>query len=210
MELAAVARIRADVALYEFHYKLGASRMREVISASEELLSAIHNPENELTEDQVALNVHKLTWLWLAAIPTSEYVSMVNSGEISLVSSDRLRRKFKEMNNDLEKLLQFEELQISYVNQELRPFLNKRIDKTVYYTSQNFNTSGPERVPSPFENPVLELLKDREFANLLVDLLFFTERIMLPYDRLNTIMADMNTIINEDYPSVLPETYGPH
>lgn len=65
------------------------------------------------------------------------------------------------MNNDLEKLLQFEELQINYINQELRPFLNSHTDNTIYYTSQNYNTKGPERLLSPFKSSEKELLNNR-------------------------------------------------
>jgi hypothetical protein len=204
-----VGRIAADVAFYKFHFKYGATRMGEVITAAETLLETMRNPDADLTEEEVELNIHKLTWLWLAATPTTEFVALTNSGEISFVTSETLRRKFKEMSHDQEKLLQFEELQINYVNQELRPFLNKRIDKTTLKTSHNFNAAATTRVSSPFKNSPKDLLKDREFANLLVDLLFFTKRIMLPYNRLNSIMADMEDIITKDYPNVPLETYGP-
>ncbi|MFK7973088.1 MAG: hypothetical protein AB8F95_22145 [Bacteroidia bacterium] len=205
-----VGRIGTDIALYKFHFKHGATRMSGVITAAEELLEAIRNPKIELSEEQIELDIHTLTSLWLAATPTTEYLALVSSGEISLVTSERLRRKFKEMHCDQEKLLQFESLQIRYINQELRPFLNSRIDKTTLETSQNFNTKGPTRFPSPFESSPKELLKNREFANLLVDVLFFTKRIMLPYNRLNSTMARMEEIIAEDYPTVVIETYGPH
>lgn len=183
--------------------------MSQVISAAEELLESIQNPEINLTEEQIELNVHKLTWLWLAATPTTEYKALTNSGEIRLVTSQRLRRKFKEMNFDQEKLLQFEELQINYVNQELRPYLNKRIDRTTLKTRQNYDALETKKVSSPFNNSPKDLLQDREFANLLVDLLFFTKRIMLPYNRLNKIMADMEIIIAEDYPDVALKEYKP-
>lgn len=208
-EVKIVERIGAEVALYKFHFKYGATRMNEVITAAEELLEAVRNPENELTEEQVELKIHKLTLLWLAATPTTEYNTLARSGEISLVTSERLRRKFKEMNNDQEKLLQFEELQINYMNNQLRPFLNQRIDRTIYYSSQNYNATEPVRSPSPFSNSAKDLLEDQEFANLLVDVLFFTERVMLPYNRLNTLMADIEKIIKEDYPTVSIEPYGP-
>lgn len=204
-----VERIGADVAFYKFHFEYGATRMGQVITAAEELLEAIQNPEINLTEEQIELNVHKLTWLWLAATPTTEYNALTNSGEIRLVTSERLRRKFKEMNFDQEKLLQFEALQINYVNQELRPYLNKRIDRTTLKTRQNFDALETKKVASPFNNSPKDLLQDREFANLLVDLLFFTKRIMLPYNRLNKIMADMEVIIAEDYPDVVLKEYKP-
>lgn len=204
-----VERIGADVAFYQFHFEYGATRMDQVITAAEELLESIQNPEINLTGEEIELNVHKLTWLWLAATPTTEYNALTNSGEIRLVKSERLRRKFKEMNFDQEKLLQFEALQINYVNQELRPYLNKRIDRTTLRTAQNFDALETTSVASPFDNSPKDLLQDREFANLLVDLLFFTKRIMLPYNRLNKIMAEMETIIAEDYPDVVLKEYKP-
>ena len=204
-----VERIGTEVAFYKFHYKYGAKRMGEVITAAEELLNAIQNPENKLTEEQIELNIHKLTWLWLAATPTTEYKALTNSGEIRLVKSETLRRKFKEMNADQEKLLQFEELQINYVNQEIRPYLNSRIDRTTLVTRQNFDALETTRVSSPFNNSPEDLLEEREFANLLVDLLFFTRRIMLPYDRLNEIMIDMEKIVAKDYPDIKIEAYEP-
>jgi hypothetical protein len=204
-----VERIGADVAFYKFHSEYGATRMTEVITAAEILLEAIQNPEISLTEEQIELNIHKLTWLWLAATPTTEYNALTNSGEIRLVTSERLRRKFKEMNFDQEKLLQFEALQINFVNQELRPYLNKRIDRTTLKTRQNFDALETKKVPSPFNSSPKDLLQDREFANLLVDVLFFTRRVMLPYNRLNKIMAYMETIIAEDYPDVVIKEYKP-
>lgn len=204
-----IERIQADVALYKFHFKFGATRMGEVIKAAEKLLEAIENPEIKLTEEQIELNVHKLTWLWLAATPTTEYNALTNSGEIRLVTSEKLRRKFREMNLDQEKLMQFEELQISYVNHELRPYLNSHTDKTTLRTRQNFDALETIKVSSPFRSSPKELMKDREFANLLVDLLFFTKRIMLPYNRMNKIMAEMEKIIATDYPDVELKEYKP-
>lgn len=204
-----IERIQADVALYKFHFKFGATRMGEVIKAAEALLEAIENPEIKLTEEQIELNVHKLTWLWLAATPTTEYNALTNSGEIRLVTSEKLRRKFREMNLDQEKLMQFEELQISYVNHELRPYLNSHTDKTTLRTRQNFDALETIKVSSPFRSSPKELMKDREFANLLVDLLFFTKRIMLPYNRMNKIMAEMEKIIATDYPDVELKEYKP-
>jgi hypothetical protein len=208
-ELLLVERIGADIALYNFHFEYGTSRMGEVISSGELLLKAISEPEIQLTDEEIELHVHKLTWLWQAATTTSAYVSAMNSGEISLLTSERLRRKFKEMNENQERLKHFEAVQVSYVNQELRPFLNKEIDKTTLVTNQNFHSFGTNRVSSPFNNSPGDLLKSREFANIVVDVLFFTERIMLPYNRLKIVMTDMEEIISKDYPKARMEPYKP-
>jgi len=205
----AVERIGADIALYKFHYRYGAKRMNEVISSAELLLEAMRNPKIQLTDEELELNLHKLTYLWLAATPTTEYVTLINTGEINLIKSKPLLRAFKKMNMDQEKLKQFEEIQVSYVNQELRPFLNSRIDRTTLESPQNTDPSSPTRFNSSFENSSRDLLKNREFANILVDLLFFTKRIILPYDRMKIVMEEMEEIISQEYPYVTIERFGP-
>ncbi len=208
-ELLLVERIGVDIALYQFHYKYGTSRMGEVIKSGNVLLEATRDPEVQLTSEEIELNVHKLTQLWQAATLTTAYVSAMNSGELSLLSSERLRRKFKEMNANQERLKHFEAVQVDYINRELRPFLNKNIDRTTLVTNQRFDSFETTRRSSPFKNNPSELLKNREFANIVVDVLFFTERIMLPYNRLNILMEEMEEIIAEDYPSVKIEPYQP-
>ena len=208
-ELNIVERIGADISLYKFHEEYGTKRMGTVISAAERLLTAIRNPEIQLTAEELELNLHQLTLLWLSATPTTEYVALTNSGEISLVSSELLRRKFKEMNLDQEKLKQFEEIQLDYVNQELRPFLNSRIDRTTIDTYQKADSLITTRFTSPFKSAPSELLENREFANILIDLLFFTKRIMLPYKRMAVVMQEMEEIISKDYPAAKMKAYKP-
>jgi hypothetical protein len=204
-----VERIGVDIALYQFHYEYGTSRMGEVIKSGNILLEAMRNPEIQLTDEEIELNVHKLTQLWQAATLTTAYVSAMNSGELSLLTSERLRLKFKEMNANQERLKHFEAVQVDYVNRELRPFLNKNVDRTTLVTNQRFDSFETTKLPSPFENNPSQLLKNREFANIVVDVLFFTERIMLPYKRLNILMEEMEKIIAEEYPGVKIEPYKP-
>lgn len=138
-QLLLVERIGVDIALYQFHYQYGTSRMGEVIKSGNVLLEAMRDPEIQLTDEEIELNVHKLTQLWQAATLTTTYVSAMNSGELSLLTSERLRRKFKEMNANQERLKHFEAVQVDYVNRELRPFLNKHIDRTTLVTNQRFD-----------------------------------------------------------------------
>lgn len=208
-ELQIIERIGAEISHYRFHHEYGTKRMGEVIAAAEHLLNAIRNPEIGLTEAELELDLHKLTWLWLSATPTTEYVALTNSGEISLVSSEALRRKFKEMNMEQEKLKQFEEIQVGYVNQALRPFLNSRMDRTTIDTYQQADSLITTLFPSPFKNTSSTLHKSREFANILTDVLFFTKRIMLPYKRIAVVMDEMEEIISKDYPEAKIEKYAP-
>lgn len=101
-ELLLVERIGVDIAFYQFHYMYGTSRMGEVIKSGNVLLEAMRDPEIQLTDEEIELHVHKLTQLWQAATLTTAYVSAMNSGELSLLTSERLRQKFKEMNANQE------------------------------------------------------------------------------------------------------------
>jgi hypothetical protein len=95
------------------------------------------------------------------------------------------------------------------VNQNLRPFLNRHIDRTTIDTYQKADSLITTRFPSPFKNAPSVLLENREFANIITDLLFFTKRIMLPYRRLAVVMSEMEEIIAKDYPEAKIEKYEP-
>jgi len=206
-ELNIIEKINDDISLYRFHIEHGKKSMEEVISSAQNLLDAIRDPEIQLSDEEIEENVHKLTYLWLTATPTTEYVALMNTGEIKLISSDELRRKFKLMLLEQEKLKQFEEMQVSCLNQELRPFLNKHIDRTTVETDRK--TNALVRYPSPFESSPGDLLNNREFANILTDVLYFTKRIMYPYHRIEIVMNEMEEIIKKQYPEAkYEETKG--
>ena len=57
-ELNVVERIGVEISLYKFHHEYGTARMGEVISAAEELLEAIRNPQIQLSEEQIELDLH--------------------------------------------------------------------------------------------------------------------------------------------------------
>ena len=183
--------------------------MGEVIASAERLLNAMRNPEIHLSKEEIDLDLHKLTWLWLAATPTTEYVALNASGDFGLITSLSLRKKLKELNSDQEKLLQFEAIQVRYVDQQLKPFLNRHVDRTAIDTYQKADRLITSHHSSPLENASRDLLTNREFANILGDLLFCTKRIMLPYKRMAVIIKEMEGIISTEYPSVRVEPYDP-
>jgi len=178
-ELLVVQGITTELEYYKFLQEAGSKRMNEVISAAELLLNVIRNPELHPSKDEIDLDLHKLTWLFLSATPTTKYVALNASGDFSLISSVSLRNKFTHLNADQEKLLQFEAIQVRYVDQQLRPFLNRSMDRTTIDTYQKADSSITTNYTSPFINSTNDLLRNREFANILVDLLFCTKRIML-------------------------------
>ena len=201
-ELRAIQEIKSEIAYYEFMIEKGGGRMNEVIAAAERLLHVIRNPQEKASMEDVELDLHKLTWLWLSATPTTKYVSLIHSGDINFISSAELRSELSQFNADQEKLLQFEAIQVRFVDTQLRPFLNKHIDRTVMDSYQKGADLVFNRFQSPFRNTNSSLLQNREFANLLLDLIFCTKRLNLPYSRMQGEAEYMKEIIAKDYPSI--------
>ncbi len=200
-ELRVIQEIKAEIEYYEFLIDRGGERMKTVIGAAERLLKAIRDPEFQLSKEEIELDLHKLTWLWLSATPTTKYVALNASGEFSLISSMTLRNELSSFNADQEKLLQFEAIQVRFVDTQLRPFLNRNMDRTTIDSYQEGASLITKRYPSPFTDSSERLLKNREFANLLLDLLFCTKRIMLPYSRMFGTTGAIKEIIAKEYPS---------
>lgn len=201
-ELRVVEEILAELDYYKFMREFGGGRMKLIIEAAEQLLAAIRDPKIQLSKETIDLNLHTLTWIWLSATPTTAYVALNSSGDFSVISSKPLRKKFAQFNADQEKLLQFEAIQARFVDQQLRPFLNRNMDRTTIDTYQFGASLKTKYYPSPFSNTNYTLLQNREFANLLIDLLFFTRRLFLPYDRLHNTTFEIADIIEKEYPSI--------
>ena len=209
IELNIVERIGEEISLYRFYLEYGKAHMTEVILSGETLLDAIRNPGIHLSDEEIETHLNKLGWLWLSSTPTNEYVALINTGEMTLISSEELRRKFKRLVVDQERLKQFEEIQVDYVNRELRPFLNRHTDRTTLDMHFKSGSLITNRYPSQFEYTPGEILKSMEFGNILTDVLFFTRRIMLPYHRIEIVMNEMEEIIARDYPEANYEAFVP-
>jgi hypothetical protein len=63
---------------------------------------------------------------------------------------------------------------------------------------------------SKFRNSYSELLEYREFANLLVDLGFFTGRVLVTYGRINRHIAPIDSLIQSKYPDIIAKAYTPY
>jgi len=208
-ELRAIQDIATEIEYYEFLIDRGGERMKEVIGAAERLLKTMREPDFQPSKEEIDLDLHKLTWLWLSATPTTKYVALNASGDFSLISSTPLRDELSSFNADQEKLLQFEAIQVRFVDTQLRPFLNRNMDRTTIDSHQERATLITERFASPFTDSSESLLKNREFGNLLLDLLFCTKRIMLPYQRMFGTVGEIREIISKEYPSIRVEPYKP-
>lgn len=193
-----------------FLVKNGTTKMAEVIGAAEGMLNKINTNNYPFDEDSFNQDIDKLTWAWVSGRPTTLYDVLSASGDFDLISSPVLRKKLADFKRNQESLITFEASQNSFVDNQLRPFLNKNVDRTkvrsLYKTSELITTNNS----SVFPPNTTDLLQNREFANLLTDLIFFTKRIKENYGRLYNDIIEIDSLIHVQYPNMNTKTYIPY
>ncbi len=211
-ELRAVRRIVTELAYYEFIQTNGSRQMAEVAEAADRLLEDCRKKGTGRAESEIRIDLHKLTWLFHSGTPTTQYSVLNASGDFDLIQSIELQDQLMQFHADVEKLIMFEEIQVRYVDQQLRPFLNRNTDRTgmeVYGAPSKPDSVMVQYHGSPFEFDLDDLLANREFANILVDVGFHTDRLKLPYDRMGIGIERMKETIEVHYPEVGWKPYVP-
>jgi hypothetical protein len=101
-------------------------------------------------------------------------------------------------------------VQNQFVDQQLRPFLNRTVDRTTIRSKIKTGKMVTTKHASAFSNSYSELLENREFANPLVDLGFFTERVLGTYSRIDRDIVQIDSRIQSKYPDIKAKTYTPY
>ena len=127
-----------------------------------------------------------------------------------LISSPRLRKKLADLKRNQESLIKFEEIQYRFVDNQLRPFLNQHVDRTKIRSLLKSADLVTTEYPSVFPPNNGELLLNREFANLLIDLIYFTNRIESNYLRIDSDINQIDSLIYAKFPDLAPKTYVPY
>ena len=153
--------------------------------------------------------LHKLTWVWVSGRNTTIYDVLSGSGDFDNISSSILRKKLADLKANQENLLHFEVVQNRFVDQQLRPFLNRAVDRTTMRSKFESGEMITTAHASKFPNSYSELLESREFANLLVDLSFFTGRVRT-YGRIDSDIAEIDSLIHAKYPDMMAKAYTPY
>ena len=188
----------------------GSRTMGEVMFVAEQLLNEINAPEIEFKEEEFNGHIDKLTVVWVSGRPTTLYDVLSGSGDFSLISSSVIRKKLADLKGNLESLLKWEETQNQFVDQQLRPFLNGNVDRTKVRSIRKSAELITTRYSSVFPPNSRELLQNREFANLLVDLIFFTQRITDTYVRIDRDITEIDSLIHAKYSDIKAKPYIPY
>lgn len=107
-------------------------------------------------------------------------------------------------------MIEFERIQTRFVDNQLRPFLNRSADRTVIRAVTQKSNIGLLKNKSHFSTAYDELLQNREFANLLEDHLFFTNRLISTYSRIKSDIDQLDSLITKIDPSIQSKPYVPY
>jgi hypothetical protein len=194
----------------DFLVENGMKTMAEVITAAEGLLVQVNEPSTPFREEFFNEEIDKLTRVWVSGRPTTLYDVLSGSGDFNLISSPVLRKKLADLKRNQETLIKFEDMQNRYVDDQLRPFLNRHMDRTTIRSGHSASVLITSRHSSVFPANDKALIENREFANLLTDLIFFTERIMENYKRVEQDIAEIDSLLFDKYPDLKPKVFIPY
>lgn len=202
--------ISDEIEFNKFLLEKGTEYMTEVIDASNRLLEVINDPSSTPSIEELEMDFHKLTLNWMSSRNTSMYDVLSGSGELNLISSMELRKKLTDLKANQELLYRFEELQSRLVDQQVKPFLNRSIDRTTIRSYYDASELIITHHPSPFHSQAEDLLQNQEFANLLIDLSTFTQKLLNSYARIGKDLAKMESLIESTSKSTKSNTYTPY
>jgi hypothetical protein len=184
--------ISAELKLSKFLFTMGADVQDDVMSSAKSLLGRMQN--REVDREAIEKELSALTGRWLSGTPTSIYDALIGSGELKIISSEELRNELASLKSDQEFLRLFEEIQVRFVDEKLNPFLNKYINRGAV-RSHATEISGIEVLP--IQSSYKPLMESNEFANILVELMEHTFRLVRNYDRLVAGLDRIEGLIND-------------
>ena len=193
----------------QFQYEIGLKRNKRVILGAEELLTLASDPTTKMSNSRIEQNLNTLNKRFLMgkSNATSIYDELVGAGQFSNISSQELRNQLTKLKANMQLLESYENLQIQFVDNHLSPFLNTQIDKvavgitgskadsTFYDKKIQINYSAFNKLTK--EQSYEELLRSREFSNLLLELMKHTKTLLPIYDRIGGNISIIDSIVGD-------------
>lgn len=205
--------------------------LQEIIELSnanrQELIFAAQNKFPARQSSNFGLLVSRMTVSRNFDMRTKTYNEILATGRLELIGNAQLRedisdyygrissyhrenQKLADLKYNQEKVLQFEEIQANFVDNHLRPLLNQSVDRTAIRSTQKAGDITTMHYPTPFDNMNMELLVNQEFANQLVDLIFFTNRLINTYGRIEIDLNQIDSIAYAIHPAIRAKPYIPY
>lgn len=197
--------IHQEMGLFSFYHKEGHDRYAEVISSAEQLLLLINDPSIENSVEQIDRYLSALGKRWLtgAGFVTNIYDLLISSGKLELLNSSEVKESLRNLNSHFEYMFTYEELQAHFVDNRLNPYLDGYIDRISLFAERyDLNKS---LYNSRFKTSYDTLLDDKEFANLLIELIRHSRTLIQTYDRIELYITTIDSIAVQNCPTIMHE-----
>lgn len=202
-----VQSISEKIEFNKFQYNVGLNRYQEVINSAQQLLQDIHSPNTQRNQQQFEEDLHSITKRFLMGKSNSVsiYDEMIGAGQLTLLSSDDLRKSITSLKANLLLLESYEDIQINFVENQLNPFLNRNTDIISIYANGSISDSSfyDRSIAIDYRSFYQEedsssydlLMQNREFSNILFELIKQTKTVLPIYKRIGENISDIESII---------------
>lgn len=179
-----ISAISEEMKLSKFLFDRGKNLQENKIIAAKNLLKEMQVQKKKPNIVSLESDIDKLTKRWLSGTSTSIYDALIGSGDLKMISSEELRYELAQLKSNQEFLQLFEEIQIKFEDEQLNPFLNLYINRSAIRLRGNDSSRISDMPLTPYKASYGLLLEKMEFANLLVELIEHTSKILSNYERL--------------------------
>jgi hypothetical protein len=189
-----------------FQSETGYNRYNAVLKASTQLIKISTNQITSINQDEVDYYLHILSKRFLVgnSNKTSIYDEMIGSGQLNILKSKELRSELTSLKANLELLASYEDLQTSFVDNHLNPYLNKHTDRlSITVNGFEKDTAIYDKIlAEPYSNIKIinhkttdsNLLRDPVFINLLSELIYHTKALLPVYNRIDENISTIKSL----------------
>jgi hypothetical protein len=185
-----------ELKLRRFLFARGTEQQENSILSTKNLLKEMQSPIEEMNIDRLDKDIGRITSRWLSGTPTSIYDALIGSGDLKLISSEELRNALAQLKSDQEFLRLFEELQVKFVDDKLSPFLNQYINRSAIRLKGIGNSQLKDIPLMKNQTDYNHMLRNNEFANLLVEFIEHSSRVISNYKRLERVVNSVDSLAN--------------
>ena len=186
--------VMGDMERFKDYHKVCGKVINEVEEAARRLLIIANSPRTALSKSQIDkdLNLILKRCYTGAGLSYNIYDVLMGGGQMGLLSSRELRVQLAQLKSWMGVMIPYEEQQANFVDNQLSPYLNKYVDKVAVYDDLTQNDLLLEN--NRFENSYQEMLEEREFHNLLAELIKHTNPLKGLYFRFNRTVNTIDSL----------------
>ena len=196
--------IHTEMKNYLWLQERGSRRQGNVLNAIERLLHAMKG-DSDLDVIQLDEDLHTIystRWVAGAGTSTNVYDVIVNGGKLGILTSHELQKRLALLKEQFTYTRIYDQFQADFIDNQLSPFLSEYIDRlSISGGELNIDSTLYD---SPFSSSYDELLTNRKFSNLLVELNKHTRPIVNAYGRVNRQLVIIDSITVAENPTLTP------